>query len=71
MQYLVISKWCGWYGGWGSESDIAALCNAQGAQGWRLVRSENGLFAWMYIILRRKVLLFFERETTPAASPTP
>lgn len=62
MEYTVISKWCGWFGGWGSETDIAAMLTAQGAQGWRLVRSENGLFGWWWWLPRRKVLFVFERE---------
>jgi len=42
MEYRVISKWCGWFGGWGSESDIAWMLNDKG-EGGRLVRSESGL----------------------------
>jgi hypothetical protein len=62
MRYAVISKWCGWFGGWGSESDIASALNAVGPD-WRLVRSENAIFAWMWLIPRRKIVFVFERLT--------
>jgi len=62
MEYRVVSKWCGWFGGWGSESDIAWLLNDSG-EGGRLVRSESGLFLWWWLIPRRKVLFVFERST--------
>lgn len=65
MQYKVVSKWCGWFGGWGSERDIAAVLNAAGAEGLHLVRSENGLFLWMWIIPRRKVVFVFEGQAPP------
>lgn len=67
-EYKVISKWAGWGGGWGSESDIAALANALGDDGWRLVRSEADGFRWFWIMPRRKVLLFFERAMTARAA---
>ncbi len=66
-EYKLISKWSGWWGGFGSESDIAALVNAEATEGWRLVRSESDRFIWFYIpfIWRPRLLLFFER---PAAA---
>lgn len=68
MEYAAISKWTGWFGGWGSESDLAAVINGYGAEGWRLVRSENGLFLWMWFYPRRKVLLIFERPRAAVAT---
>lgn len=63
MQYATISKWTGlWLGGWGSERDISALLNKHAADGWRLVRSENSVFFWMWFWPRHKVLLILERE---------
>jgi hypothetical protein len=67
MEYVVVSKWCGWSGGWGIEDDLAVICNWHAMRGWRLVRSENALFAWMWLVPRRKVLLFFERERQEGA----
>lgn len=75
QEYKVISKWTGWGGGWGSESDLAAMANALGAEGWRLVRSEATGFRWFWLVPRRKVLLFFERDLPAqarvAAAATP
>ncbi len=65
-EYHVISKWTGWFGGWGSESDIAQMMTELAGAGWRLVRSENALFAWWWFYPRRKVLFVFERERHPA-----
>ena len=36
MEYLVESKWTGYWGGWGSEGDIAGIMNARASEGWRL-----------------------------------
>ena len=65
MVYKVVSKWCGWFGGWGSESNIKDLLEAstpRSGQGWRLVRSESGIFAWWWFVPRRKILFVFEAE---------
>lgn len=64
-QYRVISKWTGWWGGWGSEKNIADMLNACGAEGWNLVRSENSLFLWWFLP-RHKVLFIFERLAPPS-----
>lgn len=63
MEYLVESKWTGFWGGWGSEGDIAAILNARGREGWRLVRSESHLFNWWLILWfpRVKLLMIWER----------
>jgi hypothetical protein len=66
MEYLTVSKWTGWFGGWGSEGDLSAVINQHAAQGWRLVRSESGVFAWMWFVPRHKVLLMFERASQGA-----
>ena len=60
MHYKVISKWCGWFGGWGSEKDIAEMLATEVGEGGRLIRSESALFLWWWLIPRRKVLLIFE-----------
>jgi hypothetical protein len=62
MEYTAISKWTGWIGGWGSEMDISNLINQFAVSGWRLVRSENGVFLWWWFYPRRKVLFIFERQ---------
>ncbi len=62
LEYNVISKWSGWWGGWGSESDIIGLLNAEAAEGWQLVRSESLRLFWWWCIPRPKVLLIFERQ---------
>lgn len=68
MEYASVSKWMGWWGGWGSEGDVSAILNGYAADGWRLVRSESGVFAWMLFMPRHKVLFVFEREA-PVAAP--
>lgn len=69
MEYLVESKWTGWFGGFGSEGDIAAIMNRRGQEGWRLVRTEAERFAWMWMpwFLRVKLLMVWERPRTLAA----
>jgi hypothetical protein len=72
-EYHVESKWCGWFGGWGSERDIAAVANAMSAQGWRLVSTKHLHALWWLLPLpipfvRPKLLLVFERG---AAAPAP
>lgn len=63
--YVVESKWCGWGGGWGSESDIARIMNRRAAQGYRLVATESKR-CWCLVLLlvpvwRVKLLMMFER----------
>ena len=64
--YHVISRWAGWQGGWGSESDIANVLNEKAAAGWRLVRSETWFCLWFFFVPRKKLLLIFE-QTKPVA----
>jgi hypothetical protein len=61
MEYRVESKWCGFWGGWGSERDLAGICNAVAGEGWRLIKTERAWFAWFWFLPRPKVLLIFER----------
>ena len=70
-EYLVISKWTGWFGGWGSEADIADMMNEVAADGWRLVRTENGPFVWFWLpsFVRRKLLMVFERDRRTVPPP--
>lgn len=67
MEYLVESKWTGWFGGWGSESDIAAGMTRRSGEGWRLVSTKTERSAWMWCLPRIKLLMVFERER-PGAS---
>jgi hypothetical protein len=69
-EYKIISKWSGWWGGFGSENDIAAMINAEAAEGWRLVRSETSRFLWFYMpwFPRPRLLLIFERPATAQTS---
>ena len=60
-QYRVTSKWCGIFGGWGSERDIAHHIDESSKDGWELVRTENATFLWFWIIPRHKVLFIFAR----------
>lgn len=62
LQYRVITKWTGWVAGWGSESDIAGILNAEAQQGWRLSRTESQRSAWMWFFPRIKLLMVFERQ---------
>jgi hypothetical protein len=59
--YVVESKWCGFIGGFGSENDIARILNRRAAQGYRLTSSKTERAAWMWIVPRIKLLMFFER----------
>ena len=60
-RYLVSSKWCGWWGGWGSENDISRHIESTSNPGWRLVRTECHIRWWWFFIPRPKVLFIFER----------
>lgn len=61
MEYIVESKWTGWFGGWGSETDIASIMTLRSTTGWRLVRTESKPFAWFWCIPRVKLLMVWER----------
>lgn len=63
-EYCVESKWCGWFGGYGSETDLANRINVLGREGWTLVRTESGRHGWWWLIWRPKVLMIFERNTS-------
>ena len=70
MEYMVISRWTGWAGGWGSEGDLSEVINGQSSDGWKLVRTESGLFGWFWWFPRHKLLMIFERPAPPqTASP--
>ena len=59
--YKVTSKWCGFFGGWGSESDIAAHMEAAAQTGYRLVRTESQRAWWYWCLPRNKMLFIYER----------
>ena len=63
MEYKVETKWAGWLGGWGSESDVAAILNREAKEGWRLARidSKRALWWWLPFMPRIKLLMVFER----------
>jgi len=61
-EYTAVSKWCGFWGGWGSETDVARVLTDMAGQGWRLVQTERSWFAWFWFMPRPKVLLVFERQ---------
>ena len=62
-QYLVTSKWCGWFGGWGSENDIGHHVETTATGGYRLIRTESRRCWWFWFIPRPKVLFIYERES--------
>lgn len=62
QRYVVESKWCGWWGGWGSERDIAAILNRRAQQGYRLLSTKSIHGLWFLLVPRPKLLMFFERE---------
>jgi hypothetical protein len=64
--YEVESKWCGWWGGWGSEHDIAELANARASEGWRLISTKSQICAWFWFLPRKKLLLIFEKVPASA-----
>lgn len=61
MEYLVNSKWSGWFGGWGSEDDISDILDNAAEDGWRLIRTESIRQFWWWVFPRPKLLLIFER----------
>ena len=60
-QYQATSKWCGWWGGWGSETDIARHIEGTTAEGWQLVETKNTMRFWWWIIPRPKILFIYSR----------
>lgn len=72
MEHMIISRWAGWWGGWGSESDLSKVINQRAAEGWTLRDTEASIFGWFWIIPRHKLLMVFERPSTGAsAQPSP
>ena len=59
--YRVSSRWCGWFGGWGSEGDIARHIETMATGGYRLVRTESRLALWYWFVPRVKTLFVYER----------
>jgi len=59
--YVVESKWVGFWGGYGSEDDVARILNRRAAQGYRLVGTKTERSLWMWCMPRIKLLFFFER----------
>ena len=69
-EYKTITKWAGWWGGWGSENDIADIINEEARAGWRLVRWESMRLFWWWFLPRLNMLFIFERARTAARIPT-
>lgn len=67
-RYVVQSKWCGWWGGWGSESDIAAILNKAAAEGYVLHDTRSQWNMWFFCIPRPKLLMIF-RYAPPQPRP--
>ena len=64
-RYMVTSKWCGFWGGFGSERDIAQHIEQLTDQGWRLVDMEAHTSLWWWVLPRPKVLFVYERAFQP------
>ena len=62
QRYVAESKWCGIFGGWGSEGDISAIANRRADQGYRLISTKVIRAMWFYLLPRPKLLMLFERE---------
>lgn len=58
-RYVVLSKWVGWAGGWGSETDIADIMNSMYAQGYILVDTKDRKAWWNGWFPRHKLLMIF------------
>ena len=57
--YRALSKWCGWFGGWGSESDIAEVLNREPE--WQLIRTDIAWSLWFYFVPRKKLLMILHK----------
>ncbi len=68
MEYMVESRWTGWWGGYGGEGDIGKLLNIRAGEGWRLVRTETQHFLWFFFLPRVKLLLVWERQRQATAT---
>ena len=62
MQYKVVSRWCGWWGGFGPDEAIARCIEQETAGGWRLTSTASAARLWLWCIPRPRVLFVFERE---------
>ena len=66
-RYEVTSKWCGWWGGWGSEAAIirhieeTTMATITGSEGWRLIETRSTMRFWWWIIPRPKILFIYSR----------
>ena len=66
-QYEVTSKWCGWWGRWGSEAAIirhieeTTRATITGSEGWRLIETRSTMRFWWWIIPRPKILFIYSR----------
>ena len=69
-EYKTITRWAGWWGGWGSEDSIAGTINEEARAGWRLVRWESMRLFWWWFLPRPKMLFIFERPGPAARIPT-
>ena len=67
VEYKVVSRWAGWFGGWGSESDLGRVVNGCAGEGYRLVSTKAWLAFWWFAVPRKKLLLVFEREQNMVA----
>ena len=66
-EYRVTSKWCGFWGGWGSENDIAKHIDTESTSGWRLTREDSSTCLWFWVIPRKKALFIYERLDAAAS----
>jgi len=61
-QYRVTSKWCGFWGGFGSEHAIVKHLEGETVGGWSLVGSKIHLRLWFWVIPRPKILFIYSRS---------
>ena len=62
MQYKAVSRWCGWWGGFGSDQAITRRIEQETPGGWRLVSTASAVRFWLWCIPRPRVMFVFERE---------
>ena len=61
-EYRVTSMWCGWWGGWGSEDDIARHIERETTERWHLASTKMSLRLWFWVVPRPKVLFIYSRS---------
>ena len=61
-EYRATSMWCGWWGGWGSEDDIAKHIERETTERWDLVSTKVSLRFWFWVVPRPKVLFIYSRS---------